>query len=1153
MLEEAIRVPDSTTDDASTVPPMHSRSQVDRGDDPLMSLSPERRALLALRLSQKRASRGLAHAIPRRAFGDTMPLSCAQERLWFLDQLESGGPLYNVPMVLRVHGVFCADAFRSAFAALVARHEILRTRFTVDGGVPYQAIDAACAVDVTVVDLRSRTEVDRHDEAMRLVTDYGLRPFNLADGPLVRALLVQHGPEEHLLGLTLHHIVADGWSRSVLWRELAALYEAAVSGRPPALPPLEIQYADFAIWQRRQLRGAAFTDQLAYWTKRLAGAPPLLALPTDRPRPSAQTGRGASQTFAVSRELGVALRALGQREEATLFMVLLAAFQVLLARYTGLDDIIVGSPVAGRTRVQLESLIGLFVNTLVMRTDVSGSPMFLALLRRVRQDALDAYAHQDVPFERLVEELQPQRQLSHAPVVQVLFALQNMPAEAFKVEGVHAVEVMLENTVAKFDMSLVVWEKPDGLVAELEYSTDLFDRSTIDRLIGHYQTLLEGIVANPECRIDALPLLTPAERRQVLVAWNTPRAACVPSACIHQLIEARAALVPDATAVVFEGQQLTYRELNERANQLAHLLHANGAGCGHVVGLSVEPSLELVVGVLGVLKSGAAFLPLDPAYPADRLCFMARHSRVDLVVTTARLRDRVASACNAVTCLDLCSNLLRDESRGNPSSLVEGSDPAYVMYTSGSTGTPKGALIEHEALARHSLDVIAHYELGPSDRVLQFASLSFDTSLEQILPPLAVGAAVVLRDTTVWSSNDALRRLSELDVTVADFPTAYLRQLVRLLAGTTGRSGRVPRLVTVGGEALTPADVALLKTTPLRSARLLNAYGPTEATITATTFDVTPLLAAAELPQRVPIGRPLGARTAFILDRLGNPVPIGVAGELFLGGTCLARGYLHEPALTAERFVDRSFDGEPSRRLYRTGDLARYLADGTIEFLGRADHQVKVRGFRVELGEVEAVLRRHPAVREVVVLAVDDGGVDTRLVAYVVAQDTTSEALRDFVKQTLPDFMVPAACVCLEALPLTLNGKLDRRALPAPECDTSRPVELHNAPRLPMEETVAQVWTEALKRPHVGVHDNFFEIGGHSLLVVQVQRRLSDALGKEISVIDLFRHPTIRSLACFLNEAGESSERAPVAARLADRRRATQARRQRLAADAHRN
>ena len=880
---------------------------------------------------------------------------------------------------------------------------------------------------------------------------------------------------------------------------------------------------------------------------------------TDRPRPQQQTYRGTSSTFTLPSALPTALKALSQHEGATLFMTLLAAFQILLSRYTGQEDIVVGAPIAGRTHIEVEGLIGFFVNTLVLRTDMSNNPTFRELLGRIRETALNAYAHQEVPCEKLVDELQPQRHLSYAPLIQVLFTLQNVPPAALPLVGVRSSNITLEGKNAKFDLTLVIWEDEDGLRGEVEYNTDLFDSTTIVRLVGHYQTLLEGIVTNPEVRIGDLPLLTEGEWAQQSGEWNAAQTEFRPQRCVHELIEAQVERTPEAIAVVYAGQQLTYRDLNSRANVLAQQLQQRGAGPNGLVGLWVERSLEVVIGILGILKSGAAFVPLDPEVPPERVAFTVQDAELGVVVAPERLRSllTVASGCQVVGLEPVASGAVPVVANGG--SAVTPEDLAYVIYTSGSTGKPKGTLIEHQAIARHCEDIRAYYELRATDRVLQFSSLSFDTALEQILPPLMSGATVVLRDATLWAADEVLPRLAELGVTVVDLPTAYWRQVVQLL-GQMSYGGGLPRLVIAGGEAMVPEDLVLWKASPLRAVRLLNAYGPTEATITATICELTPLLMREQLPPRVPIGRPLGNRRAFILDRTRTPVPIGVLGELYLGGAGLARGYLNRPELTAERFIEHAFAGEPPQRLYRTGDLGRYRPDGSIEFWGRSDQQVKIRGFRVELGEIEAVVCQHPAVREAVVVVREDeaegarvlASPSLRVVAYVVvAAGTAPGEIREFLRQRLPEFMIPAAVVSLAALPVTASGKIDRKALPAPDSQSLSSGTSYVEPRGLVEERVARIWAEALQVEKVGVHDNFFELGGHSLLLVQVHRRLRAELKHSLSVVDLFKHPTIAALGRFLREEQETAVAVSQLEQRAHRRRTSLARRKKLAPDLH--
>jgi aspartate racemase len=815
-------------------------------------------------------------------------------------------------------------------------------------------------------------------------------------------------------------------------------------------------------------------------------------------------------------------KALGRQEGVTQFMTLLAVFKVLLYRYTSQDDLIVGTPIANRNRLEIEGLIGCFVNALVLRTDLSGNPSFRDLLRRVREVCLGAYGHQDLPFDRLVEELRLKRDLSRNPLFQVMFVLQNASMRAVELPGLTLSPVEGDSETAHFDLTLVVVDADQGLTASFVYNTDLFEAATIARMLGHFQILLEAMVADPEQRLSDFPLLTDAERQQLLVEWNDTKSDYPRDLCIHQLFEAQAERTPDAIAVVFEHEQLTYGELNRRANQLAHYLRALGVRPEDLVAICLERSLEMVIGLLGILKAGGAYVPLDPAYPKERLAFMLKDARVPVLLTQERLLAGLPECEARVICLDSGWEAIASESGENPINATTPENVAYVIYTSGSTAQPKGVLLSHGSIADHCRSAQKYYELDASDGVLQFASLSFDVSLEEVLPTLIVGAKLVVMGADMWPPEEFHRKISEFGLTVLNLPSAYWQELARQWADVPELLSHIqPRLFIVGGDAMSPDGLNLWQRTPVNSIRLLNAYGPTETTITATAFELNRQRCENRSFQRIPIGRPLANREIYILDNYGNPVPVGVPGELHIDGVSLARGYLNRPELTAERFVPNPFSEESGARLYKTGDLARYLPDGNIEFLGRVDHQVKIRGFRIELGEIEAALDQHPAVREAVVLAREDTPGEKRLVAYVVAEQEshpTANDLRSFLKEKLPEHMVPALFVPLDALPLMPNGKVDRRALPAP--DRTRP-ELEKAfvaPRDDLELQLAQIWEEVLGVRPVGVRDNFFELGGHSLLAVRLFALIEKRLSRKLPLTTVFQGATVEHLASLLRQ-----------------------------------
>ena len=1038
--------------------------------DRVDKLSPERRALLQKLLRQQAGPAREPGALRPRAGGGPAPLSFAQERLWLIDRLEPGSDVYSIPMAWRLGGALDVAALERALGEIVRRHEALRTVFAeaVDGS-PVQVIVPFGGFILPVEDLSGLGEADREAAVRRRADEEARLPFDLSAGPLFRAALLRLGAEDHVLLRSMHHIVSDGWSMDVFYRELSALYAAYRDGRESPLPELAVQYADYAVWQREQLAGETLDRQLAYWRERLAGAPELLELPTDHPRPAVQTYRGAVVPVELSPELLERLEALGRSEGATLYMVLLGAFQVLLSKYGAGEDVVVGSPIAGRTRGEVEALIGFFINTLVLRTDLSGDPGFREVLRRVREVTLGAYEHQEVPFEKLVAELQPERSLSHAPLFQVMFTLQNAGGGGGALAGLEVSVVGAAMEIAKFDLSLVLTATPQGLRGGLNYSTELFEPGTAERMVRHLERVLEQVAADADARLSRLELLGDAERALVLEAWNRTEAEVPADRCIHELFEAQAARTPGAVAVVHEGEALPYAELNARANQLAHYLRRCGVGPEVRVGICLERSLELVVSLLAVLKAGGAYVPLDPGYPAERLEMIAADAGLALLLTVESLRGAVpAPAGLRVVSVDAAWPAIAAESTENPARGAGPDTLAYVIYTSGSTGTPKGVAVEHASLVSHVSWFIREFQVGPRDRVLQKTPISFDASVWEFHVPLLAGARLVL------AAPGGEREPRYLARTVREQGITLLQlvpSLLRVLADEPElRECGALRLLFCGGEALA-GELARRAGELLPAARVVNLYGPTECCIQASTH-----LFAGEDGGRafVPIGRPVANTRAYVLGPGLQPAAPGIPGELYLGGVQVARGYLGRPGLTAERFVADPFAARPGSRLYRTGDRARWRADGELEFLGRVDHQVKVRGFRIELGEIEAVLRRHESVADCVVMAREDVPGDRRLVAYVVG-DADAEALRAHLSKRLPEYMVPAAFVSLDALPLTPNGKLDRKALPAPDFVSA--AERYVAPRTPVEEVLAGIWAEVLRLDRVGVEDELLRAG----------------------------------------------------------------------------
>ncbi|HLJ33794.1 MAG TPA: amino acid adenylation domain-containing protein, partial [Ktedonobacteraceae bacterium] len=1044
-----------------------------------------------------------------------LPLSFAQQRLWFLHQLEQASTLYNIRAALSLQGNFHAKAFERSLQEIVQRHESLRTTFSAVDGLPQQHIATTLTLPRPVVDLQSLTGAGQQVEVQRLALQQAEIPFDLARGPLLRVTLLRLAPQEHILLLTIHHIVFDEWSLEVFGRELSKLYNAYVQGEPSPLPELPVQYADFVLWQREWLQGHALQAHLDYWQEQLRGAPAVLPLPTDRPRPARQTFHGGTVSFNLSPELSQELKTLSLREGSTLFMTLLAAFTILLARYSGQDDIVVGSPIANRTRVEMENLIGFFVNTLVLRTDISGNATFQEILHRVREVALEAYAHQNLPFEKLVEEISPERDLSRNPLFQIMFVLQHVSESVFDLADLTLRPIPVEVGTTQFDLTLSLLDGTQGLEGQFSYNSDLFEASTIARMATHFQLLLQGIVISPRQHIGMLPLLTAAERQQQLVTWNATQTAYPQEICLHELVEAQVARSPDRIAVVFEEHHLSYASLNERANQLAHHLQQLGVGPEMCVGVCLHRSLELVVSLLAILKAGGAYLPLEPTYPPERLRWLLQDSQVRVLLTQSTWLTLLMPLSTPVLCLDEQDWIGRDEQdRHNPCSGVGAQNQAYVIYTSGSTGQPKGVSNTHQGICNRLLWMQDSYGLSADDRVMQKTPFGFDVSVWEFFWPLLSGACLVVARPEGHRESAYLLQLIEFEqISTLHFVPSMLSAVLEEPGWERCQS---LHQVICSGEEL--SSTVQQRFFACCQAELSNLYGPTEAAIDVTCWKCQ----RDDVRQLVPIGQPIANIEVYVLDRHLQLVPIGVAGELYLGGIGLARGYLNRPELTAERFIPHPFPDIPGARLYKTGDLARYLADGRLEFLGRNDTQVKIRGYRIELGEIEAMLTRHMLIREAVVMAHEDARGDLTLVAYVVPHEGYRPAqteLRSFMQSKLPDYMIPPIFVYLDKLPLTPHGKVDRRALPT---STEREAEAarNAAPaRTPVEEMLTGLWSELLGLKRTGIHDNFFELGGHSLLAIQVISRIRSLLLVEIPVRTLFEFPTVAGLARQIEQA----------------------------------
>ena len=1090
----------------------------------IAALSPEKRDLLLRQLeATKHQQQPILSQQPRvydRTYYTHFPLSFAQQRLWFLDQLEPGSAAYLVLHALHFQGDLNVAVMERSLEQLVHRHESLRTTFEVQEGQPVQVIHPPERCVVPVIDLQALLSEHREQQVRALLQQEAERPCDLERGPLLRMALLRLEPQEHVLLLMLHHIITDDWSSQILVDELSTLYQAHVSGQPSPLSALPIQYADYALWQQEWLQGEVFTEQLAYWRKRLANAS-TLALPTDHPHPAVQTYRGALQSLLLPQRLLEALQTLSRQERVTMSMLLLAAWQVLLARYSGQSDISVGTPIANRRLAELEAVVGFFVNTLVMRTDLSADPSFVQVLQRVREVALGAYAHQDIPFEKVVEELEPERDLSHSPLFQVMFVLLHPAQGLGELAGLSIKPLALQSNTSKFDLTLSVEETEQGLHCSLEYNTDLFEAQTIRRLLGHWQTLLEGIVQSPQVRLSDLPLLAQREREQLLVQWNATQVDFAQDVCVHQLFEQQVERTPDAVALVFEDQLLSYAELNRRANQLAHYLQGLGVGPERLVGICMQRSLEMVVALLAVLKAGGAYVPLDPAYPAERLALMLMDSQVQVILTDQRQEGHQSPADGAqAISLDTHWKGITATKQENPLWTGAADTLVYLIYTSGSTGKPKGTMVTHGNVVNFFLAM--DQALGDHVPGIWFAltSICFDISVLELLWTLTRGFQVVVQASPqdlsalgeAASGETIAAQIKRRGVTHLQCTPSLAKMIVSEPEWLTAL-GSLEYLL-LGGEAL-PVSLAH-QLDEVMVGTIHNMYGPTETTIWSTTHPVEKQAAA------ITIGRPIANTYIYILDTHLQVVPRGVCGELCIGGKGVVRGYWNHPDVTAEKFLPDPFSRDAGALMYRTGDVARYRVDGTIEYVGRMDQQIKLRGYRIELGEIEAVLSQHPAIQETVVLAREDVPTEKRLVAYLVMhqeQVLTISDVRSYLQDRLPAYMIPSAFVTLDTLPLMPNGKVDRRALPAPEETQQKKEGVQQRAKTPMEELLVGLWSKVLGRRQVGVDENFFELGGHSLLATRLITHVRAVLQVELPLRVVFEAPTVAELAQRVQEA----------------------------------
>jgi amino acid adenylation domain-containing protein len=1034
-----------------------------------------------------------------------VPLSYAQQRLWFLCQLDPDSPVYNIPSAVVLTGQLDIDALQRAIREIIRRNESLRTYFAQENGVPRVVISEQTQWSLQRIDVQYIAD-QGPSELIRYASRLAQEPIEITQAPLLRAQLLTAAAESHVLLLTVHHIVFDGWSMGLFVRELEELYRAYVSGEIPRLAPLALDYTDFAVWQRHWLETGVLEQQLAYWKKRLADAPLVVSFPADRRRPQVEMFRGARRKIVTPRELVQGLESLSHTQGVTLFMVLLACFDVLLARYTGQEDVVVGSPSAGRSRSELSDVMGFFVNNLVLRTDLSGNPAFSTLLARVREVTLQAYKHQDVPFDQLVQALRPERSPDHAPLFQTMFILQNFPIGRIEMPGLLLQPMELEFSTARFDLTVEVFPHDGALNVYFDYNSDLYDDTTIARLQAHYRAILEAVVTDPTQKIGEIPLLSAAEREELLFTWNRTEANIPADLCFHHRFEEIAQTSPDRVGLMVNNEGITYGKLNERANCIAAALRKRGAGPNSLVGVFLPRGADLVAALLGVMKAGAAYVPLDPDYPKGRIESILDDARPVAVVTSAILLDNLPITGEHALCLDREGDLSEPDDSPAPSMPASQQNLAYVIFTSGSTGRPKGVQIGHRALLNFLESMRQEPGMTDKDVLLAVTTISFDIAGLELLLPLYVGATVCI----ALQARDPISLLRDLDLyrpTIMQATPATWKLL--LAAEWLGN----PRLkILCGGEALEPA---LAESLLVRCDELWNLYGPTETTIWSAAYRVQHLGAEA-----IPVGRPIRNTTFYVLDRLRQPVPKGVVGELWIGGEGLARGYLRRPDLTEECFVPCPWAGAGESRMYRTGDLVRHRGDGTLDFYGRADHQVKLRGFRIELGEIDNALGKIDGVTAAVTLLADDNG-EKRLVAYVESQDEDLSplAIRDRLRESLPEYMVPASLVFLKQLPRLPNGKLDRASLPKPEL-AKREGDSFMSPAAGMQQIVAQVFQEVLQLDRVGADENFFDLGAHSLQMVQIRATLNQRLEKPVSLVSFFQYPNVRALSTFIERAG---------------------------------
>jgi amino acid adenylation domain-containing protein/thioester reductase-like protein len=1101
------------------------------------SLTNQKRDLLKLLLNKKGINLQTETILPR-PNSEPAPLSFGQEQLWFLSQIQDN-TTYNLPLALQISGSLNISVLEQVITEIVRRHEILRTNFQQIEGKNLQVIRPEINISLQVINLEQITAKQQLQNVERLINQETDKIFNLSEDDLFQSTLYQLNQNSYILLLNMHHIISDGWSIGILLQELSTLYGAYLAGNKSPLPDLQIQYADYAIWQKEKFTSEIREKQLNYWKQQLADIPPLLELPTDKPRPPIQSFRGGIWEFSINSNLSQKIRTLTQQSDATLFMTMLAAFVILLYRCSGQDDILIGSPMAGRNRQEIQSLIGYFVNTVVLRTKLTGNPNFREILNQVRQVATDAHNYQDIPYNQVVEALNPQRNLSYNPVFQILFDLQHSLTDKLQLPGLTLQPFLGEHSTSKFDLSLIIEDRGTELIGAWEYSSDLFTQEAISRITENFQTLLNGIVNNPETPINQLPIISAFEQQQILEKWNNTQQDYPESFCIHELFTQQVIKTPDAIAVKFGNQQLTYTQLNQKANQLANYLQNCGVTSEVLVGLYLERSLDILIAILAILKAGGAYLPLDPKYPQTRLTDILNDSQVSIILTQEKLLTSLSSPLprgetpltpyqGKIILLDTDLTIISQQNIETPISAIKPDNLAYVIYTSGSTGKPKGVMITHQNIVNHATSIIDKYQINSHDRILQFTTFIFDVAAEEIFPAWLSGATLIIcPQEMVTNLIEFSQFLAQESLTVVNLPTPYWQEWVLEIDRKVSQIPDSLRLVITGSDQVLPEKLALwqkLVTEKRQNIQWINAYGLTETTITSTVYQL-PVNYQLNTTHSVPIGRPIANTEIYILDQNLQPVPIGIPGELHIGGAGLARGYLNRKQLTNEKFISNPISSSKSSRLYKTGDLARYLPDGNIEFLGRIDYQVKIRGFRIELGEIEAVLAQHPLVKSSAVIVREIQPGNKQLVAYVVTEDHSNiqQDLRSFLKQNLPDYMLPAFFVRLAELPLTPTGKINRRALSALMLELNHEID-YILPRNPLEQKLAEIWCQVLGLEKVSVEENFFNLGGHSLATIQIISRIRETLKIDLPLQYLFTEPTIAGLTKIINQLLQTAD-----------------------------